>query len=219
MKRVDFSYMKNYSNSGYDNLRKLLGKYFYIDDMVWDKIKLKVSKKTFNSGDTIDTLDSIKDELTYINRGVAKAIQSNTQQIWYLYFNHENLSDKDLNHTILQDFFGYVYDKTQTVIVEAITECEIIYLKYKDLKDILGFEYSFQKFKDMISDFELERIDKQINDRMEVKYDKRLGDFLNGKFFLLGVIHYEIIREYLEYDIGQIFDVGHEFQKIKMSEL
>jgi ActR/RegA family two-component response regulator len=203
----------------YENLRKLLSNYIDMNDDKFNYVKSKLALKYYSKGDTIYYPDGICDSFIYINDGVSKGIQNKTNKIWYLYFNNPNLESSDDSHTVIQDYFSFIYNEESNIRFEAICDCEVLYIKYSDLEDIFIKYDSFDSFRYMLSDLEMKRIDKQIEEHLDNDNENILNSFIKNKSYLLSMIEYQPISEYLKMEMEEIYTFRKEIIKKDMKGL
>jgi signal-transduction protein with cAMP-binding, CBS, and nucleotidyltransferase domain len=208
--------------SSFTGLRNFIKKDIELSQYQWRILKSFITVKHYKKGELITCDNNIVDSLFFINYGIVTAVHKYTNKVWFVYYNYRNTKKrklkKDYSNVVMQDFCSYFYQAKSRITFKVYEDCEVLQIKYEDLKNFFERYYSPQYFMKFITNIENQRFFKQLDEQFRDDPMESLVIFKHENKYLSKNLDSDLITEYLNIDKIR-FEMLKRKRPMKYSEI
>ena len=181
----------------YEKYKTFLSRYVALNFFEWEFLQRKLNVAYFKKGQTIHNIGDVCNRLYFINSGLARAYminQDGKDYTWCIFFNDKN---SDMSNLFVVDYESFVNKKESRLSIEALEDCELVYLS----RDNLNFLYDNFKIGEHFGRLMSQEAYSILHNRMidmQLKSAKeRFEDFMRDTPYLLDKVPQYHIASYL----------------------
>lgn len=118
----------------FNKFKIFISQYINVKPIEWEILKARLSVKKFHKGQIILPQGYVCSHLYFINTGLARGYVINDDgkdYTWSIYYND---STSHMSNLFVIDYNSFLLQKESSIYIEALEECEIISIAYKDVQ-------------------------------------------------------------------------------------
>ena len=178
-------------------------KYIPYNFIEWTLFKSKLKVERFKKGETILHIGDICTSLRFINSGLARAYiitENGKDYTWSIFFNDKN---SHMVNLFVIDYDSFLNQTPSQLNIEAIEDCELFLLNYKDVQFLYDKLKKGERFGRLMSQEAYSYLHNQTIDRQTKTAQERFDNFMKKTPFLLEKVP--------QYQIASLLDITPQY--------
>ena len=122
----------------FSKYKEFMQKYILLNSTDWDIIKSKLKIEYFKKGEIIHNIGDISSKIMFVNSGLARTYildENGKDNTWAIHFNDKN---SYITNLFIGDYESFVNQTQSKLAIDALEDCEVVVLNYKDLEFLYG---------------------------------------------------------------------------------
>ena len=159
--------------------------YIRINSIEWSLVQSKLSVEHFKKGETILFIGDVCSKLRFMNAGLARAYiitEDGKDYTWSIFFNDKN---SHMTNLFVVDYDSFLNQSETRLNIEAIEDCELISMEYKDVQFLYDKLKKGERFGRLMSQEAYSYLHKQTIDRQIQSAEERFKEFMEKTPYLL----------------------------------
>lgn len=177
-------------------------KYFFekhvsLNFIEWNLLKSKLRVVHYQKGDIILRFGSICTQLYFINSGLARGYSIDEQGKDYtsgLFFNDTNAQ---MQNVYVTDYDSFLYQQPSRIEIEALEECELVSVDYKDVQFLYDNLKKGERFGRLMAEIAYSYLHNYMLDRQTKSASQRFKEFVEMSPYLLDKVPQYHIASFL----------------------
>ena len=159
--------------------------YIHTNFIEWSLVQSKLSVEHFKKGETILFIGDVCSKLLFMNAGLARAYiiaEDGKDYTWSIFFNDKN---SHMTNLFVVDYDSFLNQSETRLNIEAIEDCELISMEYKDVQFLYDKLKKGERFGRLMSQEAYSYLHKQTIDRQIQSAEERFEEFMEKTPYLL----------------------------------
>ena len=159
--------------------------YIHTNFIEWSLVQSKLSVEHFKKGETILFIGDVCSKLLFMNAGLARAYiiaEDGKDYTWSIFFNDKN---SQMTNLFVVDYDSFLNQSETRLNIEAIEDCELISMEYKDVQFLYDKLKKGERFGRLMSQEAYSYLHKQSIDWQIQSAEERFEEFMEKTPYLL----------------------------------
>ncbi|MEA2027994.1 MAG: Crp/Fnr family transcriptional regulator [Campylobacterota bacterium] len=169
----------------YERYRAFISRYISFGSFSWRLFESKLKILHYPKGSIIHTMDEVAPNLLFINSGLARAYtldENGKDYTFSIYFNDHNAH---MTNLFVVDYESFVNQAPSRLEIEAIEDCEMIAVEYKDVELLYNRLKKGERFGRLMNQEAYSYSHHRILDLQSKSAKERFEEFMDQTPFLL----------------------------------
>jgi len=169
----------------YTKYKKFMNQYISFNYIEWSILKSKLQILHYKKGDIIHHIGDISDKLMFINSGLARAYiidENGKDYTWSIFFNDKN---SHMTNLFLVDYESFINQTPSKLTIDAIEDCEVIVINYKDLEFLYNNTKRGDRFGRLMAEEAYSYLHTRVIERESKSAKERFKEFIKKTPHLL----------------------------------
>lgn len=162
-----------------------MNQYISFNYIEWSILKSKLQILHYKKGDIIHHIGDISDKLMFINSGLARAYiidENGKDYTWSIFFNDKN---SHMTNLFLVDYESFINQTPSKLTIDAIEDCEVIVINYKDLEFLYNNTKRGDRFGRLMAEEAYSYLHTRVIERESKSAKERFKEFIKKTPHLL----------------------------------
>jgi len=181
----------------YEKYKDFLSRYITVNPIEWSVMRQGLKVAHFRKGETIFMAGNVCKNLYFINSGLARAYaigEDGKDFTWSIFFNDKNA---DMSNLFVVDYESFVNSSEAQLTIEAIEDCELVYLTKDDLNFLYDKYKKAESFGRLMNQEAYTLLHKRILNLKLKSAKERFQEFIKETPYLLEKVPQYYIASYL----------------------
>jgi len=165
--------------------KDFMQKYISLNTTDWDIIKSKLKIEYLNKNENIYHIGDISSKIMFVNSGLARTYildENGKDYTWGIHFNDKNAY---ITNFFIGDYESFVNQTPSKFAIDALEDCEVVVLSYKDLEYLYNNTIIGDRFGRLINQEAYTYLHNSIIDRQTKTAKERFENFIDTTPYLL----------------------------------
>lgn len=169
----------------FSKYKDFMQKYISLNSTDWDIIKSKLKIEYLKKGDIIHNIGDVSSKIMFVNSGLARTYildENGKENTWAIHFNDKN---SYMTNLFIGDYESFINQTQSKLAIDALEDCEVVVLKYEDLKFLYDNTKIGDRFGRLINQEAYTYLHNSIIIRQTKTAKERFENFISETPYLL----------------------------------